>query len=96
MARLAGLPAAVVARAQEILGNLERTEFDREGRPRLAHSEARPAAGAAASSRSSPGEDEAVLDDLRRADPDQLTPIQALALLAELKKARIASVTRTH
>ena len=32
------------------------------------------------------GQDEGVLDDLRRADPDQLTPIQALALLAELKK----------
>ncbi|HEY7515423.1 MAG TPA: DNA mismatch repair protein MutS, partial [Vicinamibacteria bacterium] len=29
VARLAGLPGAVVARAQEILGNLERTEFDR-------------------------------------------------------------------
>ena len=37
VARLAGLPAAVVVRAQEILRNLERTEFDREGRPRLAH-----------------------------------------------------------
>ena len=41
VARLAGLPAGVVVRAQEILGNLERTEFDREGRPRLAHSDER-------------------------------------------------------
>ena len=32
------------------------------------------------------GQDEAVLDELRRADPDQLTPLQALALLAELRK----------
>jgi DNA mismatch repair protein MutS len=39
VARLAGLPATVVVRAQEILRNLERTEFDREGRPRLARSE---------------------------------------------------------
>ena len=45
VARLAGLPAAVVVRAQEILRNLERTEFDREGRPRLAHSDEAPAAG---------------------------------------------------
>src|SRR5678815_4883853 len=43
VARLAGLPSAVVVRAQEILRNLERTEFDREGRPRLAHSESQPA-----------------------------------------------------
>ena len=42
VARLAGLPAGVVVRAQEILGNLERTEFDREGRPRLAHSDSAP------------------------------------------------------
>ena len=40
VARLAGLPAPVVLRAQEILHNLESTEFDREGRPRLAHSDA--------------------------------------------------------
>ncbi len=85
MARLAGLPAPVVVRAQEILGNLERTEFDREGRPRLAHSEEEgPAPG-----RQLPlfsGRDDAVLQDLRQVDPDALTPLQALALLAELKK----------
>jgi DNA mismatch repair protein MutS len=85
VARLAGLPAAVVVRAQEILRNLERTEFDREGRPRLAHSESAPAPGGRQLALFA-GEDEAVLDELRRADPDQLTPIQALALLAELKK----------
>ena len=32
------------------------------------------------------GADESVLQDLRRADPDALTPLQALALLAELRK----------
>ena len=72
-------------RAQEILRNLERTEFDREGRPRLAHSEGAPAPPGRQLALFA-GEDEAVLDELRRADPDQLTPIQALALLAELKK----------
>jgi DNA mismatch repair protein MutS len=84
VARLAGLPAAVVVRAQEILRNLERTEFDREGRPRLAHSEDAAGTGARQLTLFS-GQDEAVLDDLRRADPDHLTPVQALALLAELK-----------
>jgi len=85
VARLAGLPAAVLVRAQEILRNLERTEFDREGRPRLAHSESAPLPGSRQLALFA-GEDEAVLDELRRADPDQLTPIQALALLAELKR----------
>jgi DNA mismatch repair protein MutS len=85
VARLAGLPAGLVVRAQEILGNLERTEFDREGRPRLAHSDSAPASAARQLALFS-GQDEAVLDELRRADPDQLTPIQALALLAELRK----------
>jgi DNA mismatch repair protein MutS len=86
VARLAGLPASVVVRAQEILRNLERTEFDREGRPRLAHSDAAPASQSGRQLALFSGEDEAVLDELRRADPDQLTPIQALALLAELRK----------
>jgi len=85
VARLAGLPAPVVVRAQEILRNLESTEFDREGRPRLAHSDLAAASGARQLALFS-GQDEAVLDELRRADPDELTPLQALALLAELRK----------
>jgi DNA mismatch repair protein MutS len=85
VARLAGLPAPVVVRAQEILRNLESTEFDREGRPRLAHSDAAPAEGARQLALFS-GRDEGVLDELRRVDPEQLTPLQAIALLAELRK----------
>jgi len=85
VARLAGLPATVVVRAQEILGNLESTEFDREGRPRLAHSEQDDAPGVRQLALFS-GQEEAVVEELRRADPDTLTPMQALALLAELRK----------
>ena len=85
VARLAGLPAGVVVRAQEILRNLESTEFDREGRPRLAHSDKAAPAGARQLTLFT-GQDDAVLDELRRADPDRLTPIEALALLAELRK----------
>ena len=85
VARLAGLPGAVVKRAQEILRNLERTEFDREGRPRLARSE-----GTAADPQRQldlfSGAEEAVLADLRRADTDALTPLQALALLDALRR----------
>lgn len=86
VARLAGLPAGVVVRAQEILRNLESTEFDREGRPRLAHSESEETAGGARQLALFSGQEEAVVEELRKADPDSLTPIQALALLAELKK----------
>ena len=85
VARLAGLPATVVTRAQEILGNLERTEFDREGRPRLAHSEASPLPPERQLSLFS-GSEDAVIGELRRINPDELTPLQALALIAELKK----------
>ena len=36
VARLAGLPASVIARAKEILANLEEAELNAEGRPKLA------------------------------------------------------------
>ena len=93
VARLAGLPAAVVVRAQEILANLERTEFDREGRPRLARSEGDPPPRARQLALFS-GEEEAVLEDLRKLDVERLTPLagagaagraaEALALLGFL------------
>jgi DNA mismatch repair protein MutS len=85
VARLAGMPSGVVARAQEILQNLERTEFDREGRPRLAHS-GDEIGGAGRQLALFSGQDEAALEDLRRADLDRMTPLEALALLAEIKR----------
>jgi DNA mismatch repair protein MutS len=88
VARLAGMPAEVVVRAQEILRNLEQTEFDREGRPRLARHQAADSAPAAAGRqlRLFAGEEEQVVEDLKRVDVDQLTPLQALSLLAEIKR----------
>ena len=86
VARLAGMPASVVARAQEILANLERTEFDREGRPRLARSEASPAPPAVRQLPLFASADEGILDDLRKVELDHLTPMAALSLLAEMKK----------
>jgi DNA mismatch repair protein MutS len=87
VARLAGMPSSVVVRAQEILRNLERTEFDREGRPRLAHSDdPAPGPGAPRQLALFAGEEEAALAELRRLDVDQLTPLQALSLLAEMKR----------
>jgi DNA mismatch repair protein MutS len=84
VARLAGLPPAVVSRAREILEGLERDELSRGGRPSLSGSEAAsqqqlglfaaPVAG-----------DDAVRRRLRSIDVNQLTPLQALTLIAELK-----------
>ncbi len=72
-------------RAQEILRNLERTEFDREGRPRVAHAGgAHPDPQRQLALFSGPGE--GVLAELRAVDTEALTPLQALALLDELKR----------
>ena len=91
VARLAGLPHAVIERAREILRNLEGGELDERGRPRFASGGAGdPAAGGAADQLAlfaapalRPGEFEA-LAALREFDPDRTTPMQALELLARL------------
>jgi DNA mismatch repair protein MutS len=94
VARLAGLPPAVVARAREILAGLERDELSRGGRPTLSGGGsgprspqlglfAEPAADAAG-----PVRDERAVDVLKRLSEvalDDTTPRQALELLAELK-----------
>jgi DNA mismatch repair protein MutS len=92
VARLAGLPAPVVARAKEILAGLERDELSRGGRPTLS--------GAAGDPRTSqlglfaaPAEDPVrtvpdspVIQRLKDLDVDDVTPRQALEMLAELKR----------
>jgi DNA mismatch repair protein MutS len=100
VARLAGLPAPVIARAREILRNLEGGELDESGRPRLAQSEVALGASASAAPReqlglfephATPAERE-VLGALRDLEPDRTTPLEALALpsrlVAQLRGAR--------
>lgn len=48
VARLAGLPDAVIARAKEILANLEEGEFGEQGQPKIARRRPRPAPAARA------------------------------------------------
>src|SRR5688500_6200530 len=85
VARLAGLPAAVVARAREILTGLERDELSRGGRPSLS--------GTQTASQQQlglfvapAGAEDPLRRRLRDIDVNQLTPIQALTLLADLQK----------
>jgi DNA mismatch repair protein MutS len=85
VARLAGLPPGLIRRAQEILLNLERNEFDLEGRPRLAGENLDKASGARQLSLFADVEDR-VVSELQRIDPDRMTPMEALQLLSELKK----------
>ena len=91
VARLAGLPDAVIVRAREILANLESGELDAEGRPRLAAgADGAPAADGqlglfAGAAPRDPGE-QSVLEMLRALDPDETTPREALSLLASLRE----------
>jgi len=85
VARLAGLPATVVARAREILDGLERDELSRGGRPSLSASEA--AGNRQPGLFQAPPADENPLHRrLREMDVNNLTPLQALAVLESLKR----------
>jgi DNA mismatch repair protein MutS len=100
VARLAGLPPEVLARARELLQNLEAGEFDQSGRPRLARRAVGPSRAPAPASDSSqlglfgdprpaaPGPSDgarAVLSALERFDVDRSTPLDALTAIARWK-----------
>jgi DNA mismatch repair protein MutS len=95
VARLAGVPRRVVDRAAEILANLERDEYGRDGLPRRARRSDEDAGRALAGQGSlfnlMPADDAhderdpqaaEILAELRSQDTTGLTPLQALNLLA--------------
>jgi len=82
VARLAGLPEAVIRRAREILSNLEQGELDERGMPRLAR-ERRGGAPANPITLFAPIESR-VLEELKLLDIDRLTPIEALNALSRI------------
>jgi DNA mismatch repair protein MutS len=85
VARLAGLPPTVVGRAREILNGLERDELSRGGRPSLSGDAARDQQQLGLF-QAPPAGDDPLHKRLRDLDVNELTPMQALTLLAELKK----------
>ena len=87
VARLAGLPDSVVERARSVLENLEATALDRNSRPRLAQGPEAPApqAGWQLSLFASDPSAQEIRKRLEAADPDELSPREAHALLYELK-----------
>ncbi|PYQ57909.1 MAG: DNA mismatch repair protein MutS, partial [Acidobacteria bacterium] len=84
VARLAGLPPAVIDRAGEILANLESQEYDPTGKPRLARGSA-PDTGEPAQLTLFAPPEQIVASVLRDVDVNQLTPLAALNLVHSLK-----------
>jgi len=90
VARLAGLPDPVIARAREILKNLESAEYNEYGMPSIAGPDA---AGDVDGSQMElfgghrAGTDEGtVLEEIRKADVERLSPMDALLHLAAWKE----------
>ena len=84
VARLAGLPRPVVDRAREILSALERDELSRGGRPSMSGTTADPQRQLGLF-RSAPAPDP-LRERLAALDLDRTTPLEALSVLAEIKK----------
>ena len=84
VAQLAGIPDGVIVRAREILSNLEKEEIDPSGRPRISKERTRrrkrPEEPYQTELFGYPADD--LLKELEDTDPHQLTPLQALNLLA--------------
>ena len=86
VARLAGLPQKVIDRAKEILSNLERGELDAMGMPKIAMTKrviSKPQPPLQPSLFSQP---DPIRSKLKKIKVDQLTPLEALNVLDELKK----------
>jgi DNA mismatch repair protein MutS len=86
VARLAGLPQKVIDRAKEILSNLEKGELDAMGMPKIATTKeviSKPKTPAQLSLFVQP---DPIRSKLKTLKIDQLTPLEALNVLDELKK----------
>jgi len=83
VAKLAGLPSAVIARAGEILKNLEADAFLADATPRLARRREEKAAETLGLF--SPSQ-QAVLREIGSLTPESMTPLEALNRIAKLKQ----------
>ncbi len=84
VARLAGLPKRVLDRAHEVLFNLEQSEFDEVGVPKISRSKN-------CDTKHSPGQlglfsepENPLIRKIKEIDPNQLSPREALEVLFEL------------
>ncbi|HMK35199.1 MAG TPA: DNA mismatch repair protein MutS [Desulfomonilaceae bacterium] len=88
VAKLAGIPEAVIARSREILSNLEKEELDPGGRPRISRkrSEKKKRADDLLQPDLFGYKTDGLISELNETDPNRLTPLEALSLLSEWKK----------
>ncbi|BCR04808.1 DNA mismatch repair protein MutS [Desulfuromonas versatilis] len=86
VARLAGLPKAVIERAREVLKNLESGEYETQGQPRLARGKQGGRAKVAPQMSLFDSSPDLLRQRLDEVDVSVLTPLEALNLLDQLKK----------
>lgn len=88
VARLAGIPESVIGRASEILNNLEKEEIDPGGRPKISRTKAPRSKDRfpLAQIELFPSPAEELLREIKIIDVNEMSPIQALNVLWELKK----------
>jgi len=88
VARLAGMPSAVITRARAILDALEHDELARGGRPSISRTPAEPQQQLGLFQVPAVMDERTrkLVEQLRGVDINAITPLQALTLLADLKK----------
>ena len=84
VARLAGLPKIVLDRAQEVLFNLEQSEFDEIGVPKISHSDNQRNKHSSGQLALFPDPENPLIQKLKAIDPDDLSPREALDVIFQL------------
>ncbi|MBT5549531.1 MAG: DNA mismatch repair protein MutS [Nitrospina sp.] len=84
VARLAGLPKRVLDRAHEVLFNLEQSEFDEVGVPKISHSENVDLKNKSGQLGLFSEPENPLIQKIKEIDPNQLSPREALEVLFEL------------
>lgn len=83
VARLAGVPGDIIARAREILKNLETGELDEVGMPKIARGRKPPRVARQAQLPLFLSEEEKVVGEIKATDVTTMTPIEALQKIGE-------------
>ena len=86
VARLAGLPKQVLDRAHEILFNLEQSEFDEVGIPKISRTEKNDSLPSPGQLGLFPEPENPLIQEMRKIDPNEMSPKQALDTLFYLSK----------
>lgn len=90
VAKLAGIPDSVISRATAILEHLQQLASESEGELKMPEKSVSQEPALPQASFNAPGlfsDEEIILDEILSADPDNMTPMEALKLVARWKKA---------